>query len=179
MNVIIDTEFTDLSKHPAFISVGLISLDGKNSFYAELIDNYSTQNCSEFVHENVLPLLDADLLSDTLDYKNIYAKMTTAQCRTHLSIWISLFEEPVQIWSDAPYYDWLFIKEIFSVDFWPVNLLGLPKWIFSDDQNEIDRYKNIREVLYASGVFRRHHALHDARVTLQAFLSVNTIHIDS
>ena len=179
MNVFIDTEFTDLSKHPAFISVGLVSEDGKCSFYAELINNFSNESCSDFVHKNVLPLLDADLLSDNFDSKNIYAKMTIAQCRTYLSFWISLFAEPVQIWSDAPYYDWVLIHELFCVDFWPANLLGLPKWIFSGDQNEIDRYKNMREVLYATGEYSRHHALHDARVSQQAFVSIKTNHIDS
>jgi hypothetical protein len=54
MLIFLDTEFTKLER-PDLISLALVSEDGRE-FYAERTDYYPNQ-CSDFVHQNVLPLL--------------------------------------------------------------------------------------------------------------------------
>ncbi len=54
MLVFLDTEFTKLAR-PDLISIALVSDDGRE-FYAERTDYYP-EDCSDFVRENVRPLL--------------------------------------------------------------------------------------------------------------------------
>lgn len=56
MKVFFDCEFTDLAKNASLISVGLVTLDNR-SLYIELTDGWRLEECSDFVIENVLPLL--------------------------------------------------------------------------------------------------------------------------
>ena len=58
MIIFFDTEFTSLHVKSKLISIGLISEDGRE-FYAEMTDTYLISHCSDWVKENVLPLLDA------------------------------------------------------------------------------------------------------------------------
>lgn len=55
MDIYFDTEFTDFVVDPALISIGFVSVNGKE-FYAELNDTYREDECSDFVIENVLPV---------------------------------------------------------------------------------------------------------------------------
>ena len=126
------------------------------------------------MHTSVLPLLDAGLLSDQIDKKNIYAKMNISECRSQLLQWMELFSEPTQIWSDAPNYDWIFIHELFYCHDWPRNLLPLPKWILSGDKSDIELFKIKREALYSKGNYRRHHALDDAIVNQKTWISLRS-----
>ena len=52
----LDTEFSDFI-NTEMISMGIVSLDGKDEFYVELND-YRPKACSEFTRRNVIPLLD-------------------------------------------------------------------------------------------------------------------------
>lgn len=54
MYVFLDTEFTNFQT-PELISLALVA-EGGQELYAERTD-YSAENCSDFVRENVLPLL--------------------------------------------------------------------------------------------------------------------------
>ena len=54
MLLFLDTEFTDFAKHD-LISLALVGEDGRE-FYAERTD-YQRDVCSQFVHQEVLPLL--------------------------------------------------------------------------------------------------------------------------
>ena len=56
MNVFLDTEFTDLLE-PQLISLGLVA-DSGLSCYVELL-GWQRGQCSDFVREVVIPLLDA------------------------------------------------------------------------------------------------------------------------
>lgn len=75
MRIFLDTEFTDLVgvvHDPALISIGLVTEDGRSSFYVELTNNYTEDVCSYFVIQNVLPLLDAPTLDKFyINLKNI------------------------------------------------------------------------------------------------------------
>jgi integrase len=52
----IDTEFTQFD-NPALLSVGLVAEDGISECYVELLDAERESHCSDFVREEVLPLL--------------------------------------------------------------------------------------------------------------------------
>jgi len=166
MKVFIDTEFTDLlgiENEPKLISIGLVSEDGRK-FYAELPDNYTIQECSPFVIEAVLPLLDAPGIPDKVDYSTIYSRMTSDQCREHLGYWIAALMEPVEIFSDASNYDWPFLVDLFHEHPWPAMLLPKPA-----NFNAAPGFGGRVEKLYASGKYRRHHALDDALVNWLAY----------
>jgi hypothetical protein len=62
-----DSEFTNF-KSKELISLGIISEDGKREFYKENL-NYSKSECSDFVNEIVVPLLDSNAYG--LSYNNI------------------------------------------------------------------------------------------------------------
>ena len=81
--IFLDTEFTDRS-NPKLVSIGLVDLSGNRTFYAELTDTYSPEDCSPFVRAEVLPLL-----------AGVEARMTAQQCRQELAKWIEGFAVPV------------------------------------------------------------------------------------
>lgn len=56
MRYFYDAEFTDLAKDAGLISIGIVSEDGAE-IYIELADGWTPAACSEWVHENVLPLI--------------------------------------------------------------------------------------------------------------------------
>lgn len=166
MKVYLDTEFTQLrqpNKETKLISIGLVTADFDRSFYAELTDNYDISDCSDFVVEGVMPLLDAPELPEQIDYKNVYAKMTKAQCREHLAYWIAAIQEHVEINSDAPSYDWPLLTDLFKGQAWPINLFRECRNCYPSSINEF-LYREVEEKLFNGTLFRRHHALHDAKV---------------
>ena len=165
MRVFMDTEFTQLYHQvheTKMISIGLYTEDCRRYFYAELTDNYTQDECSDFVREVVLPLLDASPLQETIDYKRVHARMTRAQCAEHLSAWIAAIQEPVEIISDAPNYDWPLLTNLFQDRLWPPMLLRECRTCYPSDESE-RLYLQNQETLLAS-FYRRHHALDDAKV---------------
>lgn len=171
LNIFIDTEFNDLVGvmfDPALISIGLISEDGQRCFYAELPDNYTLEMCSYFVLENVIPLLDAEPITGAVDIKNVHGQMSVDTCRELLTTWFAQFNEPVQVWSDAPSYDWRFLSAMFQGHQWPPMLLLEPKPLVIENTAQV-------ELLYRSGNYRRHHALDDAIVMQKIWLQANQL----
>lgn len=158
IQVYFDTEFTDFTKNPGLISIGLVG--GGREFYAELNDTYDEVMCSLFVIETVLPLLDG---------KN---EMGIYDLRSKLKEWIESFERPVQLFSDAPTYDWPFIELLFNfgVHGWPDNLIRKCEntQMFEND-NERFRYNNAYEDYWRTVKdAKQHHALWDARCIAHA-----------
>ena len=47
MLVFFDTEFTELGPNAKLISIGLVTEDGRHTFYAELTDTYELSDCSD------------------------------------------------------------------------------------------------------------------------------------
>lgn len=56
--IFIDTEFTDFH-NPELISIGFINHQTKSHFYVECSD-FNREKSSDFVKENIIPLLDLD-----------------------------------------------------------------------------------------------------------------------
>lgn len=172
--VFFDTEFTDLIgiiQDPALISIGLITEDGARTFYAELTDTYTVNQCSDFVRAWVLPLLDAPDLPDVLDNTAVYARMTAIQCREHLAQWLKQLGN-AELCSDAPTYDWHFVVELFHDHVWPKELAPVPMSCVPTTAALRIQYSRCVEEEYSTRNFRRHHALDDARVNREVWLTV-------
>jgi hypothetical protein len=56
--IFIDCEFTSPDLEANIISIGLVSEDGAKSFYQELGDTWTSEECSLMVQDEILPLLD-------------------------------------------------------------------------------------------------------------------------
>lgn len=173
IHVFLDTEFTTLAESASLISIGLITAEGEESFYAELSDTYTQQDCSDFVLQEVVPLLDAKPITDPVNYKHVYARMTLTELSLHLNYWFASLIDPVQVWSDAPNYDWRYIQHIFSANGLPYNLLTTPNAILGEDTSANARYQNTVEREYSQNTLKRHHALDDAKAMRLGWLAIN------
>jgi hypothetical protein len=57
----LDTEYTGLRQPtPKLISLGMVCEDGRREFYVELADTWRHEDCSDFVKQEVLPLLQGE-----------------------------------------------------------------------------------------------------------------------
>lgn len=158
MKIFFDTEFTCLGLDPKLISIGFVSEDGARTFYAELSDSYRLDQCSDFVHEEVLPRLEG---GDSL--------MTTSELTLRLGNWIESFECPVTLVTDAVAWDWPFILELFSLPgTWPENLHRKAELLRDDDG-----FNECVDLVYdKQPQLIRHHALDDARANQLARLLI-------
>lgn len=155
MNVFFDTEFTTIDKKngvQTLISIGCVAQDGRE-FYAELTDTWHQFNCSQFVVENVLPLLQGS------EYQ-----MTEAALAVHLKDWIeSMSEKEVTLRSDAPLYDWVWVEQLFNDYGWPKNLRQKSGTIYFNHDSQIRRYQDALGKFWKANAAQQHHALVDAR----------------
>ena len=89
MQIFIDTEFTTLAREASLISFGAVSEDGRE-FYCELAP-VQQDECSAFVRENVLPLLEGGVAACPRD-----------RFGERLASWLGQFDDPMLL-SDS---DW-------------------------------------------------------------------------
>ena len=153
----LDTEFTGLGQRsPHLISMGLVSEDGRHSFYAELTPESYVDTCSFWVQANILPLLeggDRVMEPDTL--------------RQRLTAWIGVLGD-VRIVNDAPDYDFAFLRA--TLEPWPANVD--PKPIRFDTQVLGDCHRETLEIYrgaYFTPTKPEHHSGHDARALRQSW----------
>jgi len=155
--VFFDTEFTTLDPrfegYPALISIGCVAQDGRE-FYAELQDTWQPGNCSQFVLETVVPLLQGG-----------DCRMMEPQCAVRLQKWMEgLSDKQVILRSDAPSFDWPWIEQLFQFyGCWPKNLRRKCGTVYFEDQKQHHRYLAGMEFYWKDNIARQHHALVDAR----------------
>ncbi|PBY65981.1 hypothetical protein [Pseudomonas aeruginosa] len=138
--VYLDTEFSSLNRYRAqLISLALVVPEGPE-FYVELTDTWTPADCSPFVLDTVLPVLD-----------HTRHGRTTDQARTELLAFLQALG-PVEIITDAPDHDWPLLL-------WLVGPAGLP----SNVQPEPGLLRIDLNADYA-GEEPPHHALQDARL---------------
>ena len=162
-NIFFDCEFTKLQlpldpEPNELISIGCISENGAQ-FYAEN-SCYKVENCSEFVVATVLPLLEG---GDNLMHYSMLAR----QLRT----WVEGFDGEVKLWSDAPYFDWQHVAQMFNNWGWPANLNRKPQELVFDYTKGV-RFDNAVEEAFRTfkPALRRHHALDDAIANRQGYI---------
>lgn len=152
LRIFFDTEFTDLGVDPRLISIGLVSEDGQQTFYAELSDTYTTDDVGEFAEMAVLPQLEG---GDAL--------MTMRELGQRLAAWIEGFGAPVKLATDSLAWDWPWIQDIFNQHGeWPSNLDGKPLLLTMNYLMQFDEFESAIERAFADGL-HRHHALDDAK----------------
>ncbi len=155
INVFFDTEFTEfrsLGSEPKLISIGCVSDDGQ-SFYAELMDTYQKSDCSQFVQEVVLPLLNGG-----------EAQMLEGQLAHRLSQWVAALGNEVVFRCDSPSYDWPFVVNLFdSYECWTMNLRRKCDTVYFNNHNFQQRYDNAIRAYWKSNAHLQHNALADAQ----------------
>lgn len=138
--IYLDTEFTSLNRYRAqLISLALVVSEG-SEFYVELTDSWTPTDCSLFVLDNVIPLLD-----------HARHGRTTEQARRELLAFLQVLD-PVEIITDAPDHDWPLLL-------WLAGPAGLP----ANVQPQPGRLSIDLDADYR-GDEPPHHALQDARL---------------
>jgi hypothetical protein len=155
MLIFLDSEFTDFIDCE-LISIGMISEDGQQEFYAEISD-YDPAKASRFVQEAILPLLGTDPA----------AICTKAELRVRLWSWFATLPRQVQIACDSHHdrdllWDALYEGLPANLDREVMNLRSLiDTTVFNDEV-----------VLYHGHTARPwHHALHDARAHREGWMA--------
>lgn len=154
MKIYFDTEFEGLYENPNLISIGFISQDQKQSFYAELTDTYNIENCNEFCKKIVLPLLDS---------KQQYS-MTFVELQNKLYDWLTQFQEEITLICDS-------IRDIEQMNVIFPN--GLPSNCHIQLLGFWSQWKrrifNYQDRIHKKHHLRAHHALDDAIVNQMIF----------
>ena len=156
MKIFLDTEFTYLGgiEHDIkLISAGLVAEDGSEC-YVELVGHYDESECSDFVHEAVLPHLKPEKHG-----------LPAPEAAAKIKAWIEAFGEPVEIMTDSPGYDFGLLSDLLrDHDAWPANLpTATPRRV---DPTNID--PGIERYFQYQPMAIRHHALWDARALAAA-----------
>ena len=159
----IDTEFTGLNQRwPRLISIGLVSEDGRHSFYAELPPESYTEKMMPWVQSNVLPLLsggDCEIQPDVL--------------RLRLAAWLGALGA-VRIVTNAPDFDFAFLRATLGT--WPSSVNAAP--IRFDTHTLGSAHQALLQAhldAYFSPEKPQHHALHDANALRCAWLKAKTL----
>jgi hypothetical protein len=154
MDVFFDTEFTTLSVngYPMLISIGCVAVDGRECYF-EVNDTWNKGICSDFVIDNVLPLLQGGECS-----------VTEEQLSILLRDWIEgLTDKEVVFKSDAPAFDWSWVFDLFQFyGTWPKNLKRKCSGVYFDTHRQAFRFAGAQETYWKNND-RKHHALEDAR----------------
>jgi len=162
--IFFDTEFTGLGLDPRLISIGLISADGQQSFYAEVSDSYQSSDVGDFARHAVLPLLEGG-----------EALMPMHELALRLGNWLESFGRPVQLATDSVAWDWPWIQKLFCAPWtWPANLDAKPLLLSMNYLVDYDQFDAAVARAFASGL-RRHHSLDDAKANRLGWLAAGGV----
>lgn len=160
LRVFFDTEFSGLIVNARLISIGLVSEDGKRTFYAELSDTWDAEACDPFVLEAVVPRLEGG-----------DCRMTMTELGQRLEDWLQGFDQPIRMATDSLAWDWAWFHEIFhAAGTWPKNVDGKPLLLSMNYLIDFDAFAETVEAAFAKGL-RRHHALDDAEANRRGWLA--------
>lgn len=159
MLIVIDTEFTGLDqKQPKLISLGLVDETGR-SFYAEFPPIDYRHECSDWVVDNVLPLLwgGEHILPEVLFKARLHA-------------WIEEIGDRAMFVTDSPDFDFELVKPL--LDPWPRNLASSPLR-FDITAMGVNRQNWLAGIIagYHTSQRPEHHALHDAFALREGLLA--------
>lgn len=144
MKLFLDTEFSKLEPGAKLISIALVN-ENEDFFYAELVDTYTLQDCSDFVISDVLPFL-----------KGGKYKMTSYDCSFKMGNWIEDQGDCI-IASDAPSWDIPHLHRLLE-GHWPTNLSR--DQIYYSERVPV----HIEEDLILDYRYNKHNALDDALI---------------
>jgi len=147
--VYLDTEFTKFAR-PQLISLALVAESGQE-FYGESTDFVKVQ-CSAFVVENVLPLLQGGDVAGSLD-----------DLRVKLVDWLATLPSPAEIISDFERDIELLLKllGISATEMGRCNIAELT--VLDGEFVKSESFNSALDDYFANVDSRRHHSLVDAR----------------
>jgi len=148
MKLFLDCEFSQLNQEAKLISLALVSETGEE-FYVELTDTYLVDDCSDFVIQHVLPQLDLQRHG-----------LSLIDAQVFLQKFLYGFDNPLEVCSDAPEWDWDFFCQLAYVNQrWPSHVANQPT-------NLIQLFKHLDADDLADVVLPElpHHALLDAKL---------------
>lgn len=155
MRIYYDTEFTSLDGNVDWelISAGFVTEDGQE-WYAEITD-FPHENCSEFVQENVLPLLGQGGVGPE--------RMAGDEFAGRLCAWLRTFSAPIELISDAA-CDWALVNGYCYTEFRTLEHKVEGKlWFPSERQITRLRLSKAESDFWDANRGMQHHALFDAR----------------
>ena len=180
--IFFDLEFTGLHKLTTAISVGLVCEDGKK-FYAEFTD-FDKYQIDDFLRTEVLSKLileDYDFETDyNPDAETVYVKGDVELIYTTLNAWLLKYKEDgVEMWGDAPAYDWVLFINIFGnglampsfVDYIPMDLATALKLCGIDKEINRNEYAYGKEIAELKKD-KKHNSLYDAETQLEVYKKV-------
>lgn len=155
MRIYYDTEFTSLDGNVDWelISAGFVT-EGGQEWYAEITD-FPHENCSEFVLENVLPLLGQGGV--------IPERMPGDEFAERLCSWLRQFNDSIELISDAA-CDWSLVNGYCYNEFRTLEHKIQGKiWYPSERQVTRFRLFKAESGYWDANRGMQHHALFDAR----------------
>ncbi|NWL22149.1 3'-5' exoribonuclease [Pseudomonas umsongensis] len=159
LKLFLDCEFTQLNKDTKLISLALVAESGQE-FYVELLDTYGITDCSEFVIEHVLPQLNSSLHGQTL-----------LDAQASLSRFLERFEGRIEIYTDAPDWDWDFFCDLAYVNHhWPARVMNRPT-----NLTTLFSKANTDALLEVELPDLPHHALLDARILAMLYKGLASV----
>jgi len=147
LKIFIDTEFTSF-ENLQLISLGLASENGEEVYFEV---EYDKARCSDFVRQNVLPLLSNDST----------VRFDRATLPLKISEWLQIVKEKnqlIELCHDDD-IDWRMFEVIMN---------GTPDWIIPRSVF-YELSPLLLEEYYAKNNLPKHHALYDARANAYAF----------
>lgn len=162
------SDYPDSERPVTLMSIGLVSADGNKTFYGQIYSLGVETDVSPFFMDNVLPLFDANPLTQPIDYQEVHAAMTKNECRAYLTLWLNDFGHRIKIVSNA------LEEEIdFAFHFFTGNIRQDKQFTHFDEctltEEKRASFIQIFHRSYKQG-YRRHHALDDAKVMRLALL---------
>ena len=183
MIIFYDFECTRLHLQTTPISLGLVSYDGTEEFYAEFTD---------FDYQQLDPWLQKHVM-DNLNLKNWESESWKQQDRCRLckgSVswvvenphglrqWLESFQEKLLLAACGNTYDWVLFRELFRVkykedlpdflDGWSLDVISLFRW-----EGHIPQGEEFKEdFIDQTNRTRKHNALVDANVARKMYLKL-------
>jgi hypothetical protein len=155
MRIFYDTEFTSLDGLVDWdmISAGFVTENGEE-WYVEITD-FLREDCSEFVVDNVLPLLGKG--------DKIPERMSRTHFAWRLCNWLEKFGEPINLISDAA-CDWSLVNGYCHAEFrtLPFKVQG-QIWQRSERPSIKQALEKVEAEFWKANLGMQHHALYDAR----------------
>ena len=154
--VYLDTEFTKFVR-PQLISIALVAESGQE-FYGESTDFVKVQ-CSDFVVENVLPLLQGGEIAASLD-----------ELRGKLVEWLAALQSRAEIISDFD-GDIELLLQLLRVSVKEIGRYNIAAITVLDGEFvKSERFNSALNDYFIIVDSRRHHALVDARASMSALV---------
>jgi len=180
-----DLEYTRKHQFTTPISIGIVSNDGTEEFYAEFTD-YDYSQVDQWLQTNIINLLTLQdkkdgFLEKTSTRTLVKGTVEYVLCSSGgLNDWISHWERPIIMASFGNSYDWVLFREMFkkaNIDFpsfiskWTLDIAS----IYMDYGYDPDKRDDFKEHFLGIGTEQKHNALFDAQVAQRFYYKMKKI----